>query len=143
MRGAEGVVLALRALGEAGQATPLAQRADAVPPARDALVRLGLMADVPDQAITRRVENPMEGDRQLDDPEAGPEMTTRHRNGFDRFLAQLGGKLRQVFLGDLAQVLRNSDAVEQWCCAIRSHENPYFVPGVRSGIEADHNVGGL
>ena len=53
MRGAERVVFALGALGEAGQAAALAQRADAVAPAGEDLVRIGLMADVPDQPVGR------------------------------------------------------------------------------------------
>ena len=51
MRRAEGVVLALGALGEAGQPAALAQRADAVAPAGQDLVRIGLVADIPDQPV--------------------------------------------------------------------------------------------
>ena len=50
MRRAEGVVFAFGALGEAGKAVPLPQRADAVAPPGQNLVRIGLVADVPDQA---------------------------------------------------------------------------------------------
>jgi hypothetical protein len=57
MRGAERVVFALAALGEAGQAAALAQRADAVAPAGQDLVRIGLVADVPDQPVARRIED--------------------------------------------------------------------------------------
>ena len=56
MRRAERVVFALGALGEAGQAAALAQGADAVAPAGQDLVRIGLVADVPDQPVVRRVE---------------------------------------------------------------------------------------
>ena len=51
MRGAERIVFALGALGEAGQAAALPQRADAVAAAGEDLVRIGLVADVPDQPI--------------------------------------------------------------------------------------------
>ena len=57
VRGAERVVFALGALGEAGQAAAHAQRADAVAAAGEDLVRIGLMADVPDQPVARRVEH--------------------------------------------------------------------------------------
>ena len=57
MRGAERVVFALRALGEAGQAAALAQRADAVAAAGEDLVRIGLVADVPDRCGRRGVSN--------------------------------------------------------------------------------------
>ena len=46
MRGAERVVLALDPAREAGEAAAGAQRADAVAPAGQDLVRIGLMADI-------------------------------------------------------------------------------------------------
>ena len=73
MRGAERVVFALGALGEAGKAAALAQRADAVAPAGQDLVRIGLMADVPDQPVLGRVEHVVQRDRQLDHAETGAE----------------------------------------------------------------------
>ena len=65
---AEGVVFALRALGEARQAVRLAQGPDPVATAGEDLVRVGLVADVPDQPVARRVEHVMQRHRQLDDP---------------------------------------------------------------------------
>ena len=73
MRGAKRIVVALGALGEAGQAAAGAQRADAVAAAGQDLVRIGLVADVPDQAVARRVEDVMDGGGQFDDAEAGAE----------------------------------------------------------------------
>ena len=60
MRGAERIVVAFGALGETGQAAAGAQRADAVAAAGQDLVRIGLMADVPDQPVARRVEDVMD-----------------------------------------------------------------------------------
>ena len=74
MRRAERVVFALGALGEAGEAALLAQRADAVAAAGQDLVRIGLVADVPDQPVVRRVEDVVQRDSQLDDAEPGAEM---------------------------------------------------------------------
>ena len=71
MARAEGIVLAFRALGEAGEAATGAQRADAVAAAGQDLVRIALVADVPDQAVGRRVVEVVQGDGQLDDAEAG------------------------------------------------------------------------
>ena len=81
MGGAERVVFALRALGEAGQAAALAQGADAVAPAGEDLVRIGLVADVPDQAVLRRVEDVVQRDGQLDHAQAGAEMAAGDRDG--------------------------------------------------------------
>ncbi len=64
---AERVVFALGALGEARQAAALAERPDAVAPPGQDLVRIGLVSDVPDQAVVRRVEHVVQGDRELDD----------------------------------------------------------------------------
>ena len=65
MRGAERVVFALGALGEAGQPAALSQRPNAVAPAGQNLVRIGLMPHVPDQPVGRRVEHVMQRHRQF------------------------------------------------------------------------------
>ena len=102
MRGAERIVFALGALGEAGQAAALAQRADAVAPAGEDLVRIGLVADVPDQPIIRRVEDIMQRNRQLDHAEPGAEVTAGDRDSVDRLLPQFVGKLAQLAFLELA-----------------------------------------
>jgi len=56
MGGPEGVVFAFGAFGEAGQAAALAQRADTVTPAGEDLVRIGLVADVPNESVVGGVE---------------------------------------------------------------------------------------
>ena len=70
----ERVVVALAALGEAGQPAALTQRTAAVTPAGDDLVRIGLMADVPDQAVVGGVKGMVKGDGQFDDAEPSAEM---------------------------------------------------------------------
>ena len=74
MRGAERIVVALGALGEPVKSLALADLADAGTAACQNLVRIGLVADIPDQAIVRRVEHIMEGNGQLDDAQPGAEM---------------------------------------------------------------------
>ena len=124
MRGAEGVVLALVAAREARQPARLAQGADAVAPPGDDLVRVGLVAHVPYEPVARGVKHPVQGNRQLHDAEPGAEVPARHRDGIDRLLAQLGGELRQVGFGQLAQVLGRLYPVEQgrprsrWCLGV-------------------------
>jgi hypothetical protein len=111
--GAEGVIFALGALAEAGQAARLAQGADAVPAAGQHLMRIGLMADVPDELVVRRVEDMMQRDGQLDDAKSGAEMAPGDRNGRDQLLPELGGKLRQLMVLKPAQIRRYVDVVEQ------------------------------
>ena len=113
MRGAERVVFALGALGETGEAAAHAQRADAVAPAGQDLVRVGLMADVPDDAVVRRVEQIMQRDGQLDDAEAGAEMAAGDRYGVDRLLTQFVGELTQLTLVKAAKVFGGMDLIEQ------------------------------
>ena len=66
----ERVVFAFRALGETAQASALPQSPDPVAATGQDLVRISLMADVPDDAIGRRIENVVQRDRQFDDAEA-------------------------------------------------------------------------
>ena len=113
MGGAERVVFALGALGEAGQAAALAQRADAVAPAGEDLVRIGLVADVPDQAVVGRIEDIMQCHRQFDDAQSGTEMSARNRDRIDRFLAQFIGHLPQAAGLETSKLLRRMDLIEQ------------------------------
>ena len=113
MRGAERIVVALGALGEAGEAAAGAQRADAVAAAGQDLVRIGLVADVPDQAVARRVEDVMDRGGQFDDAEAGAEMAAGHRHGVDGFLAQLVRDLLHLLDLELAQVIGRADGIEK------------------------------
>ena len=96
MPGAEGIVFAFAALGEAGEAAGLAQRADPAATARENLVRIGLMADVPDQPVARRVEHVVQRDGQLHDPEARAEMAAGDRHRADRLAA---ATRRRAFAG--------------------------------------------
>ena len=66
VRRAEGVVLALAALGKPDSRPELAQRRHRLAAAGEDLVRVGLVADVPDDAVVGRVEDVVQRDRQLD-----------------------------------------------------------------------------
>ncbi len=71
------------------------------------------MADVPDDAIGRRVENVVQRDRQFDHAKPGAEMTARHRDRADRFGAQFLGELSEVALFQLAQIGRCVDLIQK------------------------------
>ena len=96
MRRAEGVVLALAALGEARQTTRLTNRAQCLAPASQDLVRIGLMANVPDQTVHRRVEHIMQRHRQLDYAQPGAQMPTRLANRLQHVRANLVRQLAQL-----------------------------------------------
>ena len=115
MRGAEGVVLALVAARKAGDAAELAQRRHAVAPAGQHLVRIGLVADVPDDAVVRRVEDVVQGDRQLDGAEVRRQVAAGLRHALHHELAQLGGELLQLGARQAPHVGGRGDASRAAC----------------------------
>ncbi len=114
MRGAERVVFALGALGEAGKPAALAQRADAVAAAGENLVRIGLVADVPDQPVGGRVEDVMQRHGEFDHAEAGAEMAAGDGDSVDRLLAQFVGDLPKLAGFKPPEIVWGFDVVEQW-----------------------------
>ena len=113
MGGAEGVVLALVAAREAGDAAELAQRAHALAPAGQDLVRIGLVADVPDDPVARRVEHVVQRDRQLDRAEVGRQVAAGLGDALQHELAQLRGQQLEFGAREPAQVGRAVDGFEE------------------------------
>ena len=113
MGGAETVVFAFGAFGESGQTAALAKGANAVAPAGQNLVRIGLVPDIPDQPVARRIEEVVQRDGQLDHAEPGPEVTAGHRHRADGLGPQLVRHLPEVFSFEAAQVRGTFDGVEQ------------------------------
>ena len=99
----------------------LSQRADPAAAARDDLVRVGLMADVPDQAVLRRIEDVVQRHRKLDDAQSRAQMAAGHRNGRNRLLTQLVGKLAQLVGAQTTDVGRNVDGIEKRRRTLPSH----------------------
>ena len=111
MRRAERVVLAFGALGEAGQASALAQGPDPIAAAGQDLVRIGLVPHIPHQPVPRSVENMMQSDRQLHDPQPSPKVPAGDCNRIDRFGAQLVGHLPQARLRKAPQIIRTVEGI--------------------------------
>jgi hypothetical protein len=114
VRGAERVELALRAAREARDPAVLPQVRHALAPAGEDLVRVGLVADVPHQAIVGRVEHVMQRDGQLDRAEVRAEMSARLRDRLQQVPAQFDGQLLQLGAIESPQVSRRSHALEQF-----------------------------
>ena len=110
MADAEGVVLAFFALRERRDAVLLLDRVDAVAAAGEDLVRIALVADVPDQAVVRRVVQVVQRDGQLDHAQAGAEMAAALAHRFDQVGAQFLGDRGQFGFVELAQVGGDVDA---------------------------------
>ncbi len=96
MRSAESVVLALDAARETGDAAPLSQPAHAFAATGENLVGVGLVAHVPYQAVARRVEDVVQGDRELHRAQIGRQMAARPADRIEDELAQLARELRQL-----------------------------------------------
>src|SRR5690606_30167949 len=101
---AESVVLAVLALGERRHAAALLDAADSVAARGQDLVRIGLVADVPDDAVAGRVVEIVQDRGQLDHAQAGTEVAARLPHAFDQVGAQLVGDGAQLPGFELAQV---------------------------------------
>ena len=65
---------------------PCRKRPDPLAPAGDDLVRIGLVANVPDELVAGRIEHIVKCDRQLDHAQPRAQVAARHRYGRDRLL---------------------------------------------------------
>ena len=71
------------------------------------------MADIPDNPVVRRIEDVVQGDRQLDNAETGTEMAAGYGNGVDRLGTQFLCNLGEVGFGKSPQIGRRLDRVQQ------------------------------
>ena len=110
----ERVVDALLAGRERREPAMLLDGAQLVAPARQDLVRVGLMSDVPDQSIVRRVEHIMQRNRQFDGAEAGGEMAAHLAHRVDEIPAKFVGQIPELWPGDFSQVRGGLDLRKQW-----------------------------
>ena len=104
--GAHDVVLGLGDRAERRQAAVLADRLEPVAAAGQDLVRVGLVADVPEDLVARRVEQAVERDRELAGAEVGAEVAADLADRVDDQLADLLGDLLELLVVEPLQVLR-------------------------------------
>jgi len=114
VRGAEGVIRALATTRKAGDAVQLAQRAHLVAAARQDLVRIALVADVPHDAVFRRIEDVMQRNGQFDRTQVRRQMAARLRDGIEHEGAQLVGQRPELAAVQSAQVGRIVDGVQKF-----------------------------
>ncbi len=107
------VVIGLEDGAERRQALVLANRAEPIFPAREDLVRIGLMADVPENLVGRRVEQAVQGDGQLAGAEVGAEVAADLADRVDDQLTHLLRDSLELVVGELPQVDGRVDRVEQ------------------------------
>ena len=92
MPGAEGVVLAFVATREAADTAELAQAVHALAPAGQHLVRVGLVAHVPDHAVVGRVEDVVQRHRQLHRAQVAAQVAAGLADALQHEVAQLDGQ---------------------------------------------------
>ena len=77
------VVFALGAQKEAIEPAELAHRIKTIEPPGKQFVDVTLMTDVHDESVVRRVEDPVQGNRQFDDTEIWSQMSSGLRKDTD------------------------------------------------------------
>ncbi len=102
----ESVELALRAARETTDATELAQRVHAVAPAGQDLVRVGLVAHVPHEAVFGGVEHVVQRQGELDGAEVGAEVATGARHALQQVGAQFVCQRQQLRAAQAAHIGR-------------------------------------
>ena len=107
------IVLGLALARVAGHPAALAQPGEPGLAAGEQLVHVGLVARVEHDAVARRVEDPVQRDRELHHAEVRAEMAAAARYRLDQEVADLSGQLRELLLVQALHVLRATDGLKQ------------------------------
>jgi hypothetical protein len=109
--GAHDVVLGLADRAERGEAAVRADRVQLVAAAGEDLVRIGLVADVPEHLVARGVEQAVDRDGDLAGAEVGAEVAADLADRVDDLLADLLGDLLELVVLEAVEVLRTVDLI--------------------------------
>ena len=112
--GAERVILALGTFREPGQPSRLANGSDTVTAPGQDLVRIALVADIPEHFVIGCVEHVMQRHGKLDHAKTGAEMTAGHRDGVDGLGTQFVRHLLKTVGRQTPETGNVTDPVEQW-----------------------------
>ena len=119
---AHDVVLGLEDRAERREAAVAADRRELVAASGQHLVRVGLVAHVPEDLVARRVEQRVQRDGELAGPEVGAEVPADLADRLDDVLANLLRDTRELLLAEAVEILRAVDAVEQALLRGVAHE---------------------
>src|SRR5450759_5690206 len=103
MSAIEDIVFRLRAPWEATDAAQLAQGPELRIASGQQLVGIRLVARVPHDSVARRLQDAMQGDRQLDHTKRGAEMPSGPGYGRDDVFTDLGGQRIELIVAEAAQ----------------------------------------
>ena len=112
MAGAHDVVLGFEDRAERREPAVLADRPQRITPPGQDLVRVGLMADVPQDLVARRVQQAVDGHGKLARPQVGSEMPADLADRVDQLVADLLRDLLQLPDRERMQVLRLAYAIQ-------------------------------
>ncbi len=107
------VVVGLGLARVARKAALLAERDEVGRAPGEHLVHVRLVAGVPQDAVSRRVEDPVQRDGQLDDPEVRAEVASDAGGGVDQEVAQLRGQCRELADLQTLEISRTLDGFQQ------------------------------
>ena len=113
MAGAHDVVLGLGDRAERREAAVLADRVEPLAAAGEDLVRVGLVADVPEDLVAGRVEQAVQRDRELAGAEVGAEVAADLADRVDDQLADLLRELLELVVVEALEVGGLVDPVEK------------------------------
>ena len=114
---------------EPPDAVDLAERPEPVEAAGQQLVGIRLVPGVPHDPVTGRLEQAVERQRQLDDPEGRAQVSAGIGDCPDDRFADLGGQLHELVLGETAQVGRTVEVPEDGHDVAGSCSSWMFRPG--------------
>jgi hypothetical protein len=110
---AHGVVLRFRDRAERRETPVLADGVEAVAASREDLVRIGLVAHVPEDLVARRVEERMDGHRHLAGAQIGAEVPADLADRVDDQRADLLRHLLELVVVERLEVVRAVDLVDE------------------------------
>src|SRR5680860_28492 len=111
----KGIVFAFGALWKTGQAVLATDAAHLFTAARENLVRVSLMADIPYQAIFRCIENIVQCYSEFEHAKPGAEMATGLPDRPQQECPQLSGKLNKLVRRQLPQLGGYVNPIQQRC----------------------------
>ena len=109
----EGVEDALLPLAEPAQSAKLPECVKLLTATGQQLVRIGLIAGIPDDLIVRRIEEIVQCDRQFDNPQIGGEMPSHAGDGQDDLLTDFLAQFRELLRSHPFQIRGAVNSLEQ------------------------------
>ena len=109
----EGVVGAFAPFREPADSPVGAKRVKTIPPSGQQLVGVRLVAHIPDDLVSGRIENIMKGDRQFHHTQVRGQVPPGSRHGFNDLAAHLGGQSAHIVERQLFEVRRAVDLAQK------------------------------